>query len=85
MPEKDEPIPDGAGAGAGAAAGSATTALAFLGAERFLAFLAPFLPSARSSAARSFIAARSSALKPSDTVVEFFADTLGSPLGEGSA
>ncbi len=28
------------------------------------AFLAPFFPSARSSAARSFIAARSSALKP---------------------
>ena len=33
------------------------------------AFLAPFLPSARSSAARSFIAARSSAVKPSDSVV----------------
>ena len=31
------------------------------------ACLAPFLPSARSSAARSFIAARSSALKPSDS------------------
>jgi hypothetical protein len=30
------------------------------------AFLAPFLPSARNSAARAFIAARSSALKPAD-------------------
>ena len=37
------------------------------------AFLAPFLPSARSSAARSFIAARSSALKPSDSFLAFFA------------
>jgi hypothetical protein len=43
------------------------------------AFLAPFLPSARSSAARSFIAARSAALKPSDSVVAFFADILGLP------
>src|SRR5918995_3303613 len=33
------------------------------------AFLAPFLPSARSSAARSFMAARSSALNPSGPVV----------------
>src|SRR3954469_7199803 len=44
------------------------------------AFLAPCLPSARSSAARSFIAARSSALKPSDAVVAFFAGILGLPL-----
>src|ERR1700678_2486636 len=37
------------------------------------AFLAPFLPSARSSAARCFIAARSAALKPPDSVWELFA------------
>jgi len=43
-----------------------------------VAFLAPFLPSARSSAARSFIAARSPAVKPSDSVLEIFADILGS-------
>src|SRR5215207_5107523 len=33
------------------------------------ALLAPFFPSARSSAARCFIAARSAALKPSDSVL----------------
>src|SRR6266700_1134742 len=43
------------------------------------AFLAPFLPSARSSAARSFIAARSSALKPWDSVLAFFEGILGFP------
>jgi len=41
------------------------------------AFLAPFLPSARSSAARFFIAARSSAVKPLDWVLEFFAGIPG--------
>src|SRR5919199_708926 len=41
------------------------------------AFLAPFFPSARSSAARSFIAARSSALKPSDSVVAVLAGLFG--------
>src|SRR6266566_7775722 len=41
------------------------------------ALLAPFLPSARNSAARFFIAARSSALKPSDSVLAFFAGILG--------
>src|SRR4051812_8145646 len=41
------------------------------------AFFAPFLPSARSSAARSFIAARSSALKPSDSVVALVAGICG--------
>ena len=40
---------------------------------RASAVLVPFLPSARSSAARSFIAARSSALKPSGWVAAFFA------------
>src|SRR3954463_14048355 len=40
-------------------------------------FFAPFLPSARSSAARSFIAARSSALKPSDSVVALVAGIWG--------
>ena len=44
------------------------------------AFLAPFLPSARSSAARSFIAARSSALNPSDVVAVFFAGIVGLPF-----
>ena len=44
------------------------------------AFLAPFLPSARSSAARSFIAARSSALNPSDLVAAFFAGIVGLPF-----
>jgi MFS family permease len=39
--------------------------------------LAPFLPSARSSAARPFIAARSSALKPADPVPEVFAGISG--------
>src|ERR1700733_10548036 len=50
------------------------------------AFLAPLLPSARSSAARFFIAARSAALKPSDVIVAVSADirllpflTLGGP------
>jgi hypothetical protein len=37
------------------------------------AFLAPFLPSARNSAARCFIAARSAAVKPPDPVWELFA------------
>ena len=41
--------------------------------------MAPFLPSARSSAARSFIAARSAALKPSDSVVAFFVGMSGLP------
>jgi hypothetical protein len=36
------------------------------------AFLAPFLPSARSSAARAFIAARSAAEKPSLPVSDVF-------------
>ena len=49
------------------------------------AFFAPFLPSARSSAARSFIAARSSALNPSDVVAAFFAGILGLPLLQTSA
>src|ERR1700685_316917 len=44
------------------------------------AFLAPFLPSARNSAARFFIAARSSALKPPDSVVALFAGILGLPF-----
>jgi hypothetical protein len=44
------------------------------------AFLAPFLPSARNSAARFFIAARSSALKPSDSVLAFFSGILGLPF-----
>src|SRR5215212_5205310 len=47
------------------------------------AFLAPFLPSARSSAARSFIAARSSAVKPSDAVLALFAGMCGLPLDVG--
>src|SRR3954453_14128030 len=42
--------------------------------------LAPFLPSARSSAARSFIAARSSALNPSDFVAAFLVAIFGLPL-----
>ena len=44
------------------------------------AFLAPFLPSARNSAARFFIAARSWALKPPDSVSAFFAGILGLPF-----
>src|SRR3954466_11862991 len=44
------------------------------------AFFAPFLPSARNSAARSFMAARSSALKPSDSVSELFVGIAGLPL-----
>jgi hypothetical protein len=44
------------------------------------AFLAPFLPSARNSAARFFIAARSSALKPSALVLVLFAGILGLPF-----
>ncbi len=44
------------------------------------AFLAPFVPSARNSAARAFIAARSSALKPSDSVLAFFAGILALPF-----
>src|ERR1700730_672563 len=44
------------------------------------AFLAPCLPSARSSAARSFIAARSSALKPPDSALAFFAGIRGLPF-----
>src|SRR3954453_9570 len=46
------------------------------------AFLAPLLPSARSSAARAFIAARSSALKPPDWVSWGSVD-IGSPLDLG--
>jgi hypothetical protein len=42
--------------------------------------LAPFLPSARSSAARSYIAARSSALKPSDSFVALFVGILWPPF-----
>jgi hypothetical protein len=41
------------------------------------AFLAPRLP----SAARAFIVARSSAVKPPDSVVELFAGMLGLPSG----
>src|SRR5271170_2893947 len=52
------------------------------------AALAPFLPSARNSAARIFIAARSSALKPPDSVLALFAGILGLPfltlMGSGS-
>jgi hypothetical protein len=48
-------------------------------ASRPSAFLAPFLPSARSSAARAFIAARSSAVKPPDPVSVFFAGISGLP------
>ena len=48
--------------------------------DRPSAFLAPFLPSARNSAARSFIAARCSALKPPDSVLAFFAGILGLPF-----
>src|SRR4051794_3788947 len=44
------------------------------------AFLAPFFPSARSSAARARIAARSSALKPPDVVSTFSVDIGGPPL-----
>src|SRR5690242_5375827 len=44
------------------------------------AFLAPFLPSARSSAARFFIAARSWALKPPDSVLAFVAGIVGLPF-----
>src|SRR3954451_3706861 len=48
------------------------------------AFWAPFLPSARSSSARAFMAARSSALKPSDVDVALFAGMPGLPfLDEG--
>ena len=45
------------------------------------AFFAPFLPSARSSSARSFMAARSSALNPSDF---FFGGHGESPSGRGA-
>src|SRR2546421_10392967 len=45
------------------------------------AFLAPFFPWARSSAARCFMAARSSALKPSDSVL-VLAGMIGVPLGD---
>ena len=38
---------------------------------RASAFLAPFFPSARSSAARCLMAERSSALKPSDSLLVF--------------
>src|SRR3954452_21479858 len=44
------------------------------------AFLAPFFPSARSSAARAFIAARSSLLKPFDSVVLVFVAIVGTSL-----
>jgi hypothetical protein len=44
------------------------------------AFLAPFLPSPRNSAARFFIAARSPALKPPDPVLAFVAGILGLPF-----
>ncbi len=44
------------------------------------AFLAPFVPPARNSAARAFIAARSSALKPPDSVLALFAGILGLPF-----
>ena len=43
------------------------------------AFLVPFLPSARNSAARFFIAARSSALKLPDSVLAFVAGILRLP------
>ena len=43
------------------------------------AFLAPFLPSARSSAARAFIAARSSAEKPPLSVWDVFAGMIVLP------
>ncbi|UOY03114.1 hypothetical protein [Blastococcus sp. PRF04-17] len=46
------------------------------------AFLAPFLPSARSSAARAFMAARSSAVKPSVFPVPFSVGMPGT-LGPG--
>ena len=42
--------------------------------------MAAFLPSARNSAARFFIAARSSALKLPDSVVAFFAGIFGLPF-----
>jgi len=41
------------------------------------AFLAPFLPMARSSPLRAFIAARSSALKPLDPVLAVLGGILG--------
>src|SRR4051812_40804499 len=47
------------------------------------AFLAPLLPSARSSAARAFIAARSSALKPPDSVSWVSVDIGRPPLDLG--
>src|SRR5437763_7168902 len=43
------------------------------------AFLAPFLPSARNSAARFFIAARSAALKPPDSVLALVAGIASLP------
>src|SRR3954453_4683612 len=44
------------------------------------AFFTPLFPSARSSAARCFIAARSSALNPSDSVCTVSVDILETPL-----
>src|SRR5690349_16274533 len=44
------------------------------------AFLAPFLPSARNSSARFFIAARSAALKPSDLVCALLAGIFTQPF-----
>ena len=44
------------------------------GAKKADGLQAPCLPSARSSAARCFIAARSAAVKPSDSVWELFSD-----------
>ena len=69
---------------ASARSSGAIFAIASSTAWRPSAFLAPFLPSARSSAARSFIAARSSALKPSDSVSAFFAGILGLPSRVGA-
>src|SRR4051795_10069263 len=47
------------------------------------AFFAPLLPSARSSAARCFMAARSAALKPSVVVVLVWVDMLVLSLSPG--
>ena len=58
----------------------AMPAIASRTALRPSAFLAPFFPSARSSAARSFIAARSSALKPLVAFEPAFLGIFGSPL-----
>src|SRR4051812_20596131 len=49
------------------------------------AFLAPFLPSARSSAARAFMAARSAAEKPSAVFVGMINDPFGRCWGPGVA